>query len=58
MAEKNQKLLRIVEILLGVVIGVLLALSVVRYRENHRLLSAKYEGWQKLNLILDEIERN
>ena len=58
MAERNQRLLRVAEILLGVVIGVLLTLSVGRFRGSNRLISVQNDGWQKLNLILDEIERN
>ena len=58
MSDKKQTLLRIAEILLGVVMGVILTLTVVRYRENRHILSAKYVEWRKLNLILDEIEKN
>ena len=58
MEGKRQSWIRIAEILLGVVIGVLLTLTVVRYRENHKILNAKYIEWRKLNLILDEIEKN
>ena len=58
MDSKKQSWIRIVEILLGVVMGVILTLTAVRYRENNRILSAKYADWQKLNLILDEIGRN
>ena len=58
MSDKKQKLLRVVEILLGVVMGVILTLTVVRYNENRNLVRAKYADWQKLNFILDKIERN
>ncbi len=58
MSDKKQKLLRVVEILLGVVMGVILTLTVIRYNENRNLLKAKYADWQKLNFILDRIERN
>ena len=58
MEGKNSKWLRIAEVLLGVLIGVILTLTVVRYRENHRILNAKYVEWRKLNLILSEIEKN
>ena len=58
MSDKKQNLLRVVEILLGVVLGVLLTLTVVRYRENRKILNAKYVEWRKLNLILEEIGKN
>ena len=49
MDNKNQRWVRIAEVLLGVVMGVILTLTVVRYRENNRILSAKYGDWLKLN---------
>ena len=58
MSENKQTLIRIAEILLGVLLGVLLTMTVVRYRESRKILSAKYVEWRKLNLILDEIEKN
>ena len=58
MSDKKQSFLRIAEILLGVVMGVILTLTVVRYKENRKILSAKYVEWRKLNLILEEIEKN
>ena len=58
MAAKNHLLVRIVEILLGVLLGVLMTMTVVRYRENRRIINAKYVEWRKLNLILDQIEQN
>ena len=54
----NQRWIRVVEVLLGVVIGVFVTLLAVRTRENNRILNAKYIEWRKLNLILDEIEKN
>ena len=54
----KQSWIRIAEVLLGVLLGVVLTLTVVRYRESRRILSAKYIEWRKLNLILDEIEKN
>ncbi len=56
--DKKQNWIRIAEVLLGVVIGVIMTLTVVRYRENRKILNAKYVEWRKLNLILDEIEEN
>ena len=58
MDNKNQRWIRIAEVLLGVVMGVILTLTFVRYRENNRILNAKYVEWRKLNLILDEIGKN
>ena len=56
--ERKQTLVRVFEILLGVVAGVLLTLLVTRCNENGRIANAKYDNWRKLNLILDEIEKN
>ena len=58
MENKKQSWIRIAEVLLGVLLGAVLTLTVVRYRESRRILSAKYVEWRKLNLILDEIEKN
>ena len=58
MDNRQQRWIRIAEVLLGVLLGVVLTLTVVRYRETHRILSAQYVEWRKLNLILSEIERN
>ena len=58
MSDKKQSFLRIAEILLGVVMGVILTLTVVRYKENRKIMNAKYVEWRKLNLILEEIEKN
>ena len=58
MENKKQSWIRIAEVLLGVLLGAVLTLTVVRYRETHRILSAQYIEWRKLNLILSEIERN
>ena len=58
MSDKKQSFLRIAEILLGVLMGVIATLTVVRYKENRRIMTAKYVEWRKLNLILDEIGKN
>ena len=57
MSDQKQTLIRIAEILLGVLLGVLLTVTVVRYREDRKLLSAKYVEWRKLNLMLEQIEK-
>ena len=41
MENKKQSWIRIVEVLLGVLLGVVLTLTVVRYRESRRILSAR-----------------
>lgn len=58
MPDKKQTLLRIAEILIGVLIGVLATVTVYRYQENRKILNAQYAGWRKLNLLLSEIEEN
>ena len=58
MPDKKQSLIRIAEVLLGVVMGVMITLTVVRYKENRKIMNAKYVEWRKLNLILDEIQKN
>ena len=59
MSQNDRQLfIRIAEVLLGVVAGVILTLMAVRYRENRHIMNAKYADWRKLNLILDQIERN
>ena len=58
MDNQKQRWIRLAEVLLGVLLGVVLTLTVVRYRETHRILNAKYIEWRKLNLILDELGKN
>jgi len=50
--------IHILEVLIGVVMGVLMTMTVVRYQENRRILKARYQDWRKLNLILDVVEKN
>ncbi len=54
----NQRGIHIVQILLGVLMGVFLTLTVVRYRENRHRLDTQYKNWRKLNLILEVLEQN
>ena len=42
MSNKKESFLRIAEILLGVVMGVILTLTTVRYKENRNIRNAKY----------------
>lgn len=50
--------LQAMQVVLGVVIGVLVTLSVVRYREAKHMMSLRYNDWSKLNLVLDIVEKN
>lgn len=49
---------QILEVLLGVLIGAMLTLTVVRFREARHLVDTRYTDWRKLNLILDLVEKN
>lgn len=45
--------------LLGAVIGVLLTITIIRIADNPgRIISSSYSGWKKLNVILQEVEKN
>ena len=55
---KKQTLIQLVQVLLGILIGVLCTLSVTHYRETRHLVKTKYTDWTKLNLILDLVEKN
>ena len=55
---RKHSALQLVQVLLGILIGALVTLSVVKYRESRRILHAKYTEWNKLNLILDVVEKN
>ena len=49
---------QIVEVVLGIAIGALVTLSVVRYRNAKHLIDIRYTDWRKLNLVLDMVEQN
>ena len=49
---------QLVQVLLGVVIGALVTLSVVKYRENRHFLRLKEGDWSKVNLVLDMVQKN
>ncbi len=49
---------QIIQVVLGVVIGALLTLSYVRYRDANHLIKTRYSDWRKLNLVLDMVEKN
>ena len=55
---KRTWLYQFLQIVLGIVIGALITLTVVRYRENRHLIETKYTDWRKLNLVLDLVEKN
>ena len=44
--------------LLGVAIGVLLTVIVVKWSGSHRKIRAEYSEWRKLNLILQEVQKH
>ena len=43
---------------LGVLIGACLVLTINKFQENRRMLSAQYRDWRKLNLVLQSIDEN
>ena len=49
---------QIVQVLLGVVIGALVTLSVIRLRETRHLVSTRTVQWPKLNLVLDLLDKH
>ena len=58
--DGNRKgvLIRLAEILIGIVFGILIAVFAGQVRENVRGKAASYGKWRKLNLILEEVEKN
>ena len=50
--------IQILQVVLGVVIGALVTLSVMRYREKKHLLHTRDIDWCKLTLILDIVDKN
>ena len=49
---------QILQVALGVVIGALVTLTAVRYRDARHLVRTRYTDWRKLNLVLDLVEKN
>ena len=49
---------QIIQLLLALLIGVLGTLTVIRVRDNNKLIRTRYEDWAKLNVILNMIEEN
>ena len=56
--KKNGFLLQFLQVILALLLGVLLTLTWIKAGENKRLRNVRYHDWQKLNVILGEIERN
>ncbi|MBR6347290.1 MAG: PDZ domain-containing protein [Bacteroidales bacterium] len=54
----NKRLFQFIQIFLGVILGVILTLVVIKYQGDKAVRRAKYEDWRKLNLILSEVEKN
>lgn len=48
----------VISALLGVLVGVLLCTTVYKFVDNHKQFDGDYNRWRKLNLILQEVERN
>ena len=44
--------------ILGIIVGALIVVSYNSYTQKRHLLRAQYGEWRKLNLILDQIDRN
>ena len=54
----KKTLLPILEVVLGIAIGVLITLSVVRYRQAKHFVHAQNRDWSKVVLVLDLVNRN
>lgn len=54
----SNKTAQILQIVVGVIFGALITLTVVRYRESQHLVTTKYKDWQKLNAILQVVDKN
>ena len=50
--------IQLLQVLLGVVIGALVTLSVVKYRDSRHYLRLKNQDWGKVNLVLDMVQKN
>ena len=54
----KKTLVQILQVILGVVIGVLITLMAVRYQDSRRMNRISRADWAKLNLILGIVEKN
>ena len=53
------KKIHYLQIVMGVLIGALITLTAVKYRESRHLVSTRYKGdWAKLNIVLNLMEKN
>ena len=43
---------------MGIVIGILIAMTVQNYQQRRHMLRTRYGEWRKLNLILQEVGKN
>ena len=55
---KSKIWINILQVLLGVLMGALITLSVVKYREKQHLLETAYGSWPKLNAVLDLLDKH
>ena len=55
---KSKFNMQLIQVLLGIIVGVLLTLVSVRSLETRNMRRVRYQDWRKLNLILDEVEKN
>ena len=54
----QKRYIQLIQVLLGVVIGALVTLSVVKYRDSRHYVRVKNEDWSKVNLMLDLVQKN
>ena len=54
----NNRTYTLLTAVLGIVLGVLATLIVVKYTDSRKEFDGDYNRWRKLNLILQEVERN
>lgn len=55
---ERRNTIHIVQLFLALLIGVLGTLTIIRIKENNRIIKTRYEDWSKLNVILGMIEEN
>ena len=55
---KSKFWIQLLQVLLGVLIGALITLSVVKYRESRHLMRVSYGAWPKLNVVLDLLDKH
>ena len=55
--EKGGFWLHLIQIMLAVLVGILITLTFIKARENRFERKVRYQDWQKLNVILGEVEK-